>query len=422
MPNPACRRHCTTGSAGRQKPRNAIVCRQRAVRRADSWHRRSEVRSPAESYCLPATVVPIVQVILPPIAWVAHGAAWSRNADYTVRCGSGHDRNFPAARAYPDLQRLQRARVRGKRDEGMYAVVGATGKLGMEICRQLVASRKPVRALVRAAAQRDRLAELQALGVRIVPGDLQDRASLEAVCRDAMAVISTANTLGSRQPHDSILASDLEGHRNLLGAARKAGVQRFVFVSLSGCMPAWEAFVQARRAVEAYVRASGLVYTILGPAPIMETWLTPSMVVDITGARARPFGSGDGKLSWIARGDVARFAITLPEYPLARDATIDVGGPDWLSQNEVIRLCEALSGRPFTVEHLPAPVLRMQLAAATDEYARAVAGLELHIAQGEGEPIDMRPVLQACPLRLVSIREYVHGVLAAQAAVPADAH
>ena len=62
-------------------------------------------------------------------------------------------------------------------------VVGATGMVGSEVCRRLIAAGKDVRALVRAPSDPDKVKQLRALGAKTVLGDLRDRASLDAACR-----------------------------------------------------------------------------------------------------------------------------------------------------------------------------------------------------------------------------------------------
>src|SRR5712692_50510 len=80
----------------------------------------------------------------------------------------------------------------------MNLVVGATGLLGGEICRQLRQAGKPVRALTRPTADPLKVEQLKRLGATLVQGDVKDRASLDAACRGATAVITTASTTFTR--------------------------------------------------------------------------------------------------------------------------------------------------------------------------------------------------------------------------------
>jgi len=111
----------------------------------------------------------------------------------------------------------------------MILVVGATGLLGSEICRRLRERGRDVRALVRAGSARE--AALRALGVHIATGDLRDRGSLVAACRDVDAVISTATAMGSKDRALSLNEVDRKGQLRLVDVARQSGVRTFVYVS-----------------------------------------------------------------------------------------------------------------------------------------------------------------------------------------------
>lgn len=93
----------------------------------------------------------------------------------------------------------------------MVLVAGATGHLGGEICRRLVAADRRVRGLVRPTSDPAIVARLHTLGVETVEGDLKDPASLTRACRGVDAVISTVTTMRSRQPDDGIETTDQAG-------------------------------------------------------------------------------------------------------------------------------------------------------------------------------------------------------------------
>src|SRR3954462_3954407 len=109
-------------------------------------------------------------------------------------------------------------------------VAGATGFLGSEICRQLIAGNKNVKGLVRATSDANKIAQLKELSVAIVEGDLKDKSSLENALRGVSAVISTVSSTFSRQEGDSIQTVDEEGQINLINAAEGAGISQFVYI------------------------------------------------------------------------------------------------------------------------------------------------------------------------------------------------
>ena len=292
----------------------------------------------------------------------------------------------------------------------MILVAGATGFLGREICRRLTAEGRKVRGLVRASSEAEVTAHLKAMGVELVKGDLRDRASLDIACRGADAVITTATTTRSRQPGDSIEATDQEGQNNLVAAAKAEGVRRFVFVSYSKHMDDDGPLTRAKRSVEQSIRESGMRYTILRPTYFMEMWLSPSLGFDYSNAKATIYGSGNNKVSWVSLADVAQVAVRALDDD-GPDTAVELGGPEALTPVEVVKIFEETSGKPFSLEHVPEDALRAQRAAATDSLQQAFATLMLQLTQGDDIP--MRETLERYGLQFTTVRDYARAVTAA---------
>ena len=293
----------------------------------------------------------------------------------------------------------------------MYLVAGATGMLGSEICRRLTAAGKPVRALLRATSDQAKMDKLKGHGVELVQGDLRDPASLAAACKGAAAVLSTVSALPfSYKPGENdIQTVDTKGAMNLVDAAQAAGVQQFVYTSFT--MELDFPLHNAKRTVEQHLKNSGLAYTILRPGYFMEVWLSPVMGFDAANAKAQVYGSGENPLSLISYPDLAEFAVRSLDNPAARDTALPLGGPEALSQLEMIRIFEETGGRPFEVQHVPVEALEEQQKGATDPMQQSFLGLMRCYAAGD--PIDMQETLKAFPVPLTSVREYARGVLVA---------
>lgn len=285
----------------------------------------------------------------------------------------------------------------------MNLVIGATGLLGSEICRLLAAEGKPAKALVRTTSDQSKVARLKSFNVEIARGDLKERSSLDVACRGVSAVISTASSTLSRQEGDSIQTVDLEGQLNLIDAAKAANVSHFVLISFPQIDIEFP-LQTAKRTVEDYLRSSGLTYTILQPTIFMEVWLSPALGFDAANARAQIYGSGENKISWISYKDVAKFAVASLDNPEARNAVIELGGPEALSPLEVVQIFERIKGRKFGVQHVPEEALREQRESATDPLQQSFAGLMLNYSRGS--IIDMQEMLQKFPLQLTSIKDY----------------
>jgi uncharacterized protein YbjT (DUF2867 family) len=285
----------------------------------------------------------------------------------------------------------------------MILVAGATGLLGTEVCRLLADSERDFAVLVRDGSDPDKVKYLETLGAKIIRGDLKDRSSLDEACREIAAVISTASSTLSRQQGDSIETVDARGQTDLIGAARDAGVSKYILISFP---PMAEEFPlqDAKRSAESALRESGMNYTILQPTFFTEVWLSPNLGFDAAGGTALIYGDGNNKISFISYKDVAKFAVAALDNQYAKDSVIKLGGPEALSPNEVISIFERAVGKTFNVEYVPVQALKDQRASATDSLQQSFAGLMLGYA--DGDEIDMSETLSNIPVPLTSIEEY----------------
>ena len=283
-------------------------------------------------------------------------------------------------------------------------VVGATGILGGEICKELIAKGRTVRALVRSSSLPEKVAGLKAAGVETVLGDMKDPASLAAACAGVDTVISTASSTLSRAEGDDIETVDRQGQLNLVQAARKDGVGRFIFVSFP---PDESAFPlqDAKRAVEAAIVASGVPYTILHPTHFREVWLSAALGFEPENAKARVFGDGVGAISWISLLDVARAVVASVDNAKAANRTIRLGGPEALSLAEVVARFERATGKSFEREVVPADDLEGMLA-HDDPLTRSFGGLMMICAR-HGCAIDNAEAEEILDFEPSPIEDYI---------------
>jgi uncharacterized protein YbjT (DUF2867 family) len=295
----------------------------------------------------------------------------------------------------------------------MNLVVGATGILGQEICRQLCATGKPVRALVRASADPAKVEQLSQWGATLVYGDLRNRPSLELACRGVDAVISTVSAMpfAYKPGENDIQNVDVQGMFDLIDAAKTAGVRHFVYTSATGNIKLDAPLPNAKRAVERHLGASGLSYTILRPGYFMEVWISPALGFDAANAKATIYGDGSKPLSWIAVPDIARFAVASLENPAARNAVIELGGPEALTPLQVVAIFEQIGGCKFEVQFVPVDALKAQWEAATDPMQQSFSAIMIGYAGGD--PIDMGETLKAFPLQMTTVAEYAERTLKA---------
>lgn len=286
----------------------------------------------------------------------------------------------------------------------MILVAGATGFLGRDICRRLVAQGHAVRGLVRPTSDPMALEALRAIGVELAEGDLRDRASLDAACEGVDTVVSTATITRTRQPGDSIEATDRDGQLNLVAAAERAGVARFVFVSYSGQIPESDPLTRAKRTVERALQESRMTWTILRPSIFMDVWLSPFFGFDYPAGRVTTYGDGTAPVSWVSLGDVGELAARSVAGSAGANKVIDFGGPEPLSPLDVVRMFEDAMGRRFDVQLVPVEALEAQRKGASNSLEEAFAALMLAYARGD---VHDNAGLRPFQLTLRSVREYV---------------
>lgn len=164
-------------------------------------------------------------------------------------------------------------------------LVGASRGVGKEIANYLSKQNIQVTALLRNETSR---AELEAMGVEVVLGDALNIDDLErAIIKDKPihAVISTLGGLPTDQEKPDYL-----GNKNIIDAAVKAGVQKFILVTSIGtgnsvgalspqALNALQTVLVEKDKAEQHLIASGLTYTIIRPGGLKSEPATGNAVL-----------------------------------------------------------------------------------------------------------------------------------------------
>src|ERR1035441_3575936 len=93
----------------------------------------------------------------------------------------------------------------------------------------------------------------------------------------------------------------------------------------------------------------------------MEMWLSPALGFDPENGSARIYGSGNAKVSYISAMNVADFGVVaaLRQYA-EKNAILEMGGSEPLSQLEAVRIFEEALHKKFKVDHVPTESLKSQ--------------------------------------------------------------
>lgn len=213
----------------------------------------------------------------------------------------------------------------------MYLVTGATGQVGRRVVRLLRERELPVRAFVRLTS---RYGELENRGAELFIGDLREERDIQKACKSVEYIISTH---GSRS--GTAQALDYRVNIDLIDQAKEQGVKHFVFISVLGSDRGYEdaPVFKAKRAVEKYLEASGLNYTILRPAGLSSNLLSLAEQFRQTGIYLL-IGDPKNRTSIVSTDDLAQIAVDSVSVDGARNQIFAVGGPDVLKREDIPRI------------------------------------------------------------------------------------
>ena len=228
----------------------------------------------------------------------------------------------------------------------MILVTGSTGFVGRHLVPRLVEAGWPVRVV--ATPGRGGTFQLPWPNLRVEPveASLNDVASLTSAMQGVHTVfhLASAQWWGSPRALEQV---EVEGMRRVIEAARQARVGRLVVMSHLGAAPSSAyALLRAKGQMESLVRRSGIPYTIVRSGVIFgyEDRFVNGIAMLL---RTNP-------LLFIQPGQ----GETLLHPLFIDDLVIEIGGPEYVSFNEMVRTVMRVTRAPRTVVSLPPYALR----------------------------------------------------------------
>lgn len=212
----------------------------------------------------------------------------------------------------------------------MFLVTGATGGIGRRVVRLLREQETPIRAFVRLTSK---YGELEHRGAEIFIGDLRQEKDIQKACQDVQYIVSAHGSDGDA------LALDYRANIELIDCAKASGVQHFVFISVLGVDRGYEdaPVFKAKRAVERYLQASGLNYTILRPAGLASNLLPLAEQFRETGIYLL-VGDRKNRTSIVSTDDLAQIIVDSVTVEPAKNQIFSVGGPEILQREDIPRI------------------------------------------------------------------------------------
>jgi NADH dehydrogenase len=284
-------------------------------------------------------------------------------------------------------------------------VVGGTGFVGGHVIHALRAEEHPVRALARRPEKHERL---RAWGCELVQGDMTDGESLRRAAEGSETVVHLVALPPFAKP-DAIRRVMEQGTRDLVAAAKEAGVKRFVLMSALGTSARSKQlapYYHAKWAEEQEVAGSGIDHTIFRPSFIFgrDGGMLPGLVSLVRWSPVTPV-VGTKKLQPIWVEDVAAYFTKSHTTPAALNRTFELGGLDVVTFAELNdRIRKALGKRRLAFQ-MPTGLLRAGAAAGSVLPPLRGARDGVSMLEFEDNVTDISPAVEALGVKPIGLDE-----------------
>lgn len=260
-------------------------------------------------------------------------------------------------------------------------VTGATGFIGSHIADRLLERGDEVRALVRPTSD---VSYLEGKNVELAQGDVTDPGSLAAALASVDVVYHAAALVTDWAPWSRFKAVTVEGTRNVLEAAARAGVSRFLHVSSDSVyshrylgrwmtettpketrFPWWDYYrrskLQAEELAWQYLYAGALTVTVVRPGLVLgerDRAILPGMITYLRTKGAAYLGNGRNRLPYVYVGDVAEGCVLAASAESAEGEAYNLASQEEVSQRDLFAaVAEEMGidlpkrGAPLVVAH-----------------------------------------------------------------------
>ena len=249
------------------------------------------------------------------------------------------------------------------------AITGATGQLGRLVVARLK-TRVPAGTLLALVRDPAKAADL-GIGARAADYSRPETLAVALAGVDTLLLISSSE-VGQRSAQ----------HRNVIDAARAAGVKRIVYTSLLHADVSPLSLAGEHRETEAMLRASGLAVTVL-----RNGWYTENYTGSLPAAVAHGalIGSaGEGRTSSATRADFAEAAVVVLTTPGHDGKVYELAGDESYTRAELAAEVSRQTGKTIPYQDLPAADYAAALAhiGLPPPLAQAIAGWDVDTARG----------------------------------------
>ena len=236
-------------------------------------------------------------------------------------------------------------------------VTGGTGFVGPHVVRALADAGHDLKLLVRDSTRSRELP-----GEPVV-GEMTNTVSLQHAVEGVGTVV---HLVAIRQgPEEEFKRVMEQGTRDLVSAAKDAGVKRFVLMSALGTSKETKDLVpyyHAKWEMEQDVKAAGIPYVVFRPSFVFgkEGGILPTFLKLARLAPVTPIiGSGTQRIQPIWADDIGAYFARAVDLEAAIDRTFEVGGPDAVSWNEFWERVKRMRGMRRPSIHVPVGLMKV---------------------------------------------------------------
>ena len=235
-------------------------------------------------------------------------------------------------------------------------VAGATGYLGKFVVKKFKKQGYWVRTLARNAAKLENLNECYD---EIFIGEAINPNSLKGICK-GIDIVFTSIGITKQKDNLTYMDVDYQANKNLLVEAKRAGVKKFIYISVFGVekMKNLKA-IQAKLKFEEDLKKSGLDYSIIYPNGFFSDMM--EYLEMAKKGKGLVIGSGENKINPIHGADLAEICINAVE---GDETEINVGGPEVLTHREIFEIAFGVLNKKVKISRLPLWIRNLMLGLA----------------------------------------------------------
>jgi NAD(P)H dehydrogenase (quinone) len=249
-------------------------------------------------------------------------------------------------------------------------ITGATGQLGRIVIKKLK-ERVAADNIVALARSKQKATDL---GVEVREADYDKPETLNSALQgvDTLLLIS-GSEVGKRAPQ----------HKNVISAARSAGVKWIVYTSILRADKSTISLAGEHLATEKALKESGIPFTLL-----RNGWYTENYTGSIPGALAGGAlagSAGNGKISSAARADFADAAVTVLTGSGHQGKVYELAGDEAYTLSDLAAEVSRQSGKDIKYNKLPEKEYASLLAGfgLPEALAKSIAGWDMSASKGE---------------------------------------